>query len=610
MRFLEGHNLAWALTALVPLLLYLFHRKPRRVPVSSLLFFKSLAREHQESAWLRRLKKLLSLLLTLLVIGSAVGALARLVVSPSAGEVRSVIVVIDRSASMGAKDSRGTTRLAEAVSRVRERLAGLPGAVPVILIAFDRQTEIVVPKSFDRRAIERGLDELRVRPMEGDAAPALRLAAQLAAIETPAAVWFASDAEAAATDTPTNVAIQSLAVPLAEARNAGITAFDLRPLPLEFGRFEAFVQLQAVGPEPLETKLEVRLDGTLTAVRELTLKPGAHENLLLPIESGNGRILSLRAITTGDQLAADDEVQVRIPAQRPLRIVWISPQSDPFTQLALTAISHEGELNVFRAGPDAWPVKEPVDVVIFQNWLPQEWPADVPVIAINPPGALGPLTATRLPGHGVPVDSLRSPREHHALLHGVATGRLIVTQTSVLSPGAALEPLWTGPAGPVLAAGEVRGQRVVLMGFMPEQSENLPLSASYPLLLGNAIQWAAQPKAESLGTRCLRPGEAVPARGSTLEWVDAGGKKLTASPLRNGWLALDRTGLWRTDVGESGSCALLSAHETALPAGHGGTAGENGRARWLRGDLAWPLLWLVLAVLLAESWLFHRHAVH
>jgi hypothetical protein len=30
----------------------------------------------------------------------------------------------------------------------------------------------------------------------------------------------------------------------------------------------------------------------------------------------------------------------------------------------------------------------------------------------------------------------------------------------------------------------------------------------------------------------------------------------------------------------------------------------------LRGDLAWPLLWLVLAVLLAESWLFHRHAVH
>ena len=565
MRFLHPSQLAWALTALVPLLLYLFRRKPRKVAVSSLLFFKSLAREHQESAWLRRLKKLLSLLLTLLVIAGAVGALARLVVSPPAGGVRGVVVVVDRSASMGAKDARGTTRLAEAVARVRERLAGLPGAVPVMLIAFDRQTEIVVPKTFDRRAIERGLDELRVRPMEGDAAPALRLAAQLAAIETPAAVWFASDAEAGAGELPERIAIVPLTVPLAVPRNAGITGFDLRRLPLEFGRFEAFVQLQAAGPAPVETKLEVRLDGTLTAVRELTLTPGARENLLLPIEARSGRILSLRAITEGDQLAADDEVQVRIPEVRPLRVVWISPQPDPFTQLALTAISNEGELNVFRAGPEAWPPKEPVDVAIFQNWLPQEWPADVPVIAINPPGALGPLQATRLPGNGVPVENLRAPRERHALLHGVATARLVLTQTSVLAAGGALDALWTGPSGPVLAAGEVRGQRVVMMAFMPEQSENLPLSASYPLLLGNAIQWAAQAKSEQLGVRCLRPGEAVTARGTTLDWVDENGRKLSTTPLRNGWLALDRTGLWKTDAGEAGSAALLSARETSLP---------------------------------------------
>ena len=610
MRFLEGQNLAWALTALVPLLLYLFRRKPRRVPVSSLLFFKSLAREHQESAWLRRLKRLLSLLLTLLVIVGAVGALARLVISPKAGEVRSVIVIVDRSASMGAKDARGTTRLTEAVARVRERLAGLPGAVPVMLIAFDRQTEIVVPRSFDRRAIERGLDDLIVRPMEGDATPALRLAGQLANLDSPAAIWFASDAEASATELPAKVALDSLAVPLAAPRNVGITGFDLRRLPLEFGRFEAFVQLHAAGPGPLETKLEVRLDGTLTAVRELTLTPGKHENLLLPIDASSGRILSLRVITEGDQLAADDEVQARIPETRPLRIVWITPQPDPFTQLALTAISHEGELNVFRAGPEAWPTKETVDVAIFQNWLPEEWPANVPVIAINPPGALGPLTATRLPGNGVPIENLRSPRERHPLLHGVATARLILTQTSVLAPSAALETLWTGAAGPVLAAGEVRGQRVVMMGFMPEQSENLPLSASYPLLLGNAIQWAVQTKNEHLGVRCLHPGEAITTRGTTVEWREGASAKLSKMPLRNGWLALDRMGLWQTDAGEAGSCALLSTRETALPASNGGDARNDGRSPWLRGDLAWPLLWLVLGVLLAESWLFHRHAVH
>lgn len=309
MRFLFPTQLLWALTALVPLGLYLFRRKPRRVPVSSLLFFKSLAREHQESAWLRRLKRLLSRLLTLLVIAGATAALARLVVSPVAGEVRSVVVLIDRSASMGAKDARGETRLAAAVARVRERLAGLPGAVPVMLIAFDRHPEIVVPKTFDRRAIERGLAALRVRPMAGEAVPALGLAAQLAAIETLAAVWVAADSAPALAEVPEKVSVERLAVPLAGPLNVGITGLDLRGLPLEFGRYEAFVQLQAEGGAPVEAKLEVRIDGTLTAVRELTLAPGARENLLLPIQAHSGRVLSLRAIAAGDQLAEDDEVQ-------------------------------------------------------------------------------------------------------------------------------------------------------------------------------------------------------------------------------------------------------------------------------------------------------------
>jgi len=31
---------------------------------------------------------------------------------------------------------------------------------------------------------------------------------------------------------------------------------------------------------------------------------------------------------------------------------------------------------------------------------------------------------------------------------------------------------------------------------------------------------------------------------------------------------------------------------------------------WLSGDLTVPILWLVLGVLIIESWLFHRRAVY
>jgi hypothetical protein len=613
MRFLLPAQLLWALAALVPLVLYLFRRKPRRVPVSSLLFFKSLAREHQESSWLRRLKRLLSLLLTLLVILSAAAALARMVAAPSSGEVRSVVIVLDCSASMAAKDVHGVTRLAAAVAKVRERLDGLPGGVPAMLITFDRQAGIAVPRTYDRRLLERALKTVSPRPVEGDAGPALRLARQVAPLEQPGAIWFVSDAPAPTTTSiPPGVRMNSLTVPLAEPRNAGITAFDLRRLPLENTGFEAFVQLQGTATKPLETKLEVRIDDTLTAVRELTIQPGGHENLLLPVTANEGHVLSLRVVTPGDQLAADDTLQARLPAVRPLKVLWISPAPDAFTQIALTAISHNGDPVVFNGPPDAWPPKEPVDVAIFQKWLPKAWPTNLPVIVIDPPGTLGPVQAVRLKDDGLPVDQLRATRERHPLLYGVATARLALTQTVALTADGPLEPLWTGPAGPVLTAGDAQGQRVVVLGFAPEESENLPLSASYPLLIGNAVQWVSQPLREVIGERTRPTGLPVALHGRTLRWMNANGStEVSSTSLRHGWAILDRVGLWQTDAGDAGGAALLSARETLLP----GASAESPdlasrRASWLRGDLTLPLIWLILAILLVESWLFHRHAVH
>ncbi|HEX8295065.1 MAG TPA: BatA and WFA domain-containing protein [Chthoniobacteraceae bacterium] len=606
MRFLDPSQLLWALTAAVPLLLYLFRRKPRRVAVSSLLFFKSLAREHRESAWLRWLKRILSLLLTLLVIAGAVAGLARLVQSPAADSVKSVVIVLDRSASMAARDERGQTRLEAAREAIRTRLAGLPGAVPVMLLAFDQQAEVAAPKSYDRRLVERALEKLEPRPIAGDPASALRLAEQLAALETPAAIWFVSDAPAAPA-TAEKVRLESIALPLTAPRNIGITAFEIRRVPLEASRCEAFVQVQSAGAT--EAKVEVRIDGSLTAVRELSLAAGGRESLLLPIEANAGKILSVRALAAGDQLADDDEVLARIPEPQLRRVLWISSDPDPFTQLALTAISREGELAVFRAKPDAWPPKEPVDVVIFQKWLPPAWPADLPAIVIDPPASVGPVQAVRLQGAGLPVERIRSARDRHPLLYGVATGRIALTQTSVLAAEGPLEPLWSGPTGPLLVAGETGGQRLIVFGFAPEQSENLPLSASYPMLLGNAIEWVAQPKTESSGARVQRTGELLALRGQNLTWAKTEATPESRLPLRNGWAPLSRLGLWQTDGGEAGSAALLAASETLLPVGAAVSA-SGSRTGWLRGDLTAPLLWMVFAVLLVESWLFHRHAVH
>ncbi len=635
MRFLyPSLFLVWAPLVLVPILLYLFRPRPRTVRTSTLPFFKWLAREHQDSAWLRWLKHLLSLLLSILVILAAAAALAHLVVAPSAESLRTVVILVDRSASMAAKTEKGPSRLDEAVSRIEDRLAGLSAGIGVIVMAYDRRPEVLLSRSMDPRQVHRALAKIAVRPIEGDPAEALRLARRLAALETPASIWHATDA---ADETPTtndearitndeagttdSVAVEHLSVAMEQPVNVGITAFRLRRVPLARARFDAFVQVHCVGSRPVDANLDIEVDGNLVAPRKLTLQPGGREKLLIPLdaEQDTDKVLSLKLSAAGDVLEFDNVVHGRIPPLRPVEVLWIceSPDEspDPFTELALSSLGVDGDLEVLQGPPSAWPPKDAVDVAIFDGWLPEKWPADVPVIGINPPGSLGPVRAVPIRGGGLPLDSLRAPGQGHALLYGVATGRVAVTQTAVVEAGGPLESLWVGPQGPVLLAGEIRGQRVVVMGFSPQHSEQLPFMASYPLLIGNAIYWAAETELESARGMNRRTGQLVELQGKTLTWLDPAHKEAakTTEKLEGRSAELDRIGLWRTEAGESGSAALLSVEETLIPAQQkdAPTARDAQQtARLFRGDLAPVLLWGVLALFVVESWLFHRYIAY
>ena len=635
---------AWAPLVLVPILLYLFRPRPRTVRTSTLPFFKWLAREHQDAAWLKWLKHLLSLLLSILVIAGAAAALARLVVAPPAESLKTVVILVDRSASMSARDPDGQSRLDEAVARARQRLAGLPAGVGVIVMTYDRRPEVLLSRCLDLRQVHRALSSIELRPIAGDAAAALRMARRLAALETPAGIWHLTDAkadsgdrdsEAPATaqpqqretpaaekpnspDGPAGVTVEHLSVALPKPTNVGITAFRLRRRPLERSRFEAFVQIHGTASEPIEAELEMQLDGKLVQLRKLTLQPHQRQKLLTPpidAHPNADRVLTLTVSAPGDVMAIDNVVHARIPRLRPVSVLWISESPDPFTELALSSLGADGDLEVLQGLPKTWPPKEPADVTIFDGWLPEKWPAGGSVIAINPPGSLGPIQAMPLKGAGLPLDTLRAPGQGHPVLYGVATGRIALTQTAVVEADGPLESLLVGSAGPVLLAGEARGQRIVVLPFDPQTSERLPLMYSYPLLVGNAIYWAAENRLESARGMNLETGELIELQGRRLTWQDPDVEESAPAVELTGRAAeLDRIGLWETDADERGSAALLSVTDTLLPAraedAQNTEDANHAAASLFRGDLAPVLLWGVLVLLIVESWLYHRYLAY
>lgn len=635
----------WALALAVPVVLYLVRHKPVRERVTTLLFFKSLAKEHQESAWLRRLKRILSLVLTLLVLTAVVGALSRPIIAPPGDSVKSLVIVVDRSASMAANDEAGNTMLELAIESIERRLSGVPVGTPVSLITYDARPRILLARSYNRRALLRELRLLEARPIPGHSATALRLAERLASVEAPATIWHVSDAPAvyASADGSTrqdtddarnstdaaitealsvdadesDIEIKHLYMSTEQRSNVGLTGFALRRTPMDPSKFEAFVQVHAAGTSATEVELNLFLGQELAGLRKFELEPGERQRVMVPVDASAHRAVKLVVESEDDALHLDNHVSAWIPPLDPLRVLWVAPNPDPFTELSLRVLGDAAVVEVFHTSPDAFPPQEDFDTVIFQGWLPDRWPEETPAIVIDPPHSAGPVRVSKIDRGGVSIEDVRATDPEHPLLYRVATPRIAVMQTVSLQADAAstgLQPLWRGPVGAVLAAGEIGGQRIVVMGFAPERSETLPLTAAYPLLIGNAVYWCTQSQQQQQIGNLQSTGTLIQIESASLNWEAGGSEDVEVNTKADGsWVELDRVGLWSTTTGQKGSAALLDAEETLLGAASTGDyTGDapGGIGGFLSGDLAELLLLIGFCVLLLESYLFHRRSVY
>ena len=613
MRFLSPSCLHLLWLALIPLALYLFRRRATRVPVSTLLFFRALAREHQESAWLRRLKKWVSLALTLWVLILGVLALAKPALKAAADAPGAIVFMIDRSASMAAMDNK-VSRLDEARRLAREYALSLADSVVVSLVAFDSTPEVMLSRSRNHRELLRLLDTLVVSPCEGDSETAFATARRLADLEEPSVIWHVGDEPVNHTEASKGYRFVNVA--LQKGTNVGITGFQLRKAPLARDRYEGFVRVSAAASNDVTVAatLEARINGRLAQLRELELKPGESVPLILPLEGSHGEILEFELKCPGDCMGWDNAVAAPLPDLKPLVVAWVADAPDPFTDLALASLVEAGHLDILKGTPKEWPLKIKPDVYVFENWLPDVWPVDAPVLALIPPRSSGPIQATALP-KAMPYDGVRTVAAEHPVLYRVNSSRLSLTQTSVIDKTRTLEALWMAGEEPVLSAGEANGQRIVVSAFSPSRSEQLALLPAYPLLLGNALYWCAENSDALLDLKSMRTGQLINAPGTT-KWHTWNGKQFTMAEdtAPNSLLELRRIGAYETSNGHAGACALASEKETNLPhrPALADVQKEPGGSLLAFGSLSMPKLLIIciLGVLVLESFLFHRKAVY
>ncbi len=519
--------LAFALTALLPIIVALYFLKLRREEqrVSSTYLWRTLVRDTAANAPWQRLKPNLLLLLQLLILIALIIALARPFTWSDSTASSHLIIVLDTSPSMSATDVK-PSRLAEAVATAQRLMAGLPTSSHATLITAGSQSPNLsistVPVSNFQSLIS-----------TGDFASALTMAAALAAREADSEVAILSDSHVTL---PPNFTLPSRVrfIPIGSGdNNQAIGAFSVQGD--AGGRsLSGFVQVVNYGSSAARRRLSLYADGRLWTARELTLLPNQSQAITLADLPANAR--TLEAQLEGDDLLALDDRAWAVPPSNAAISVRLISAGNRFLETALRLMPNV-ELTVHNPISDTQlptsnlqlPTSN-IQLTIFDSFVPTDTLPSGNLLFIAPPRSTDVFTLTGRIDAPVSAPVVADD----PLLRYVDLRDVLVQDAARVSL-----PAWgravivdSKSGSPLLIVGEDGGRRIALLAFDLRRSD-LPLRVAFPILLANLLDFLAPGSAAGIPSN-VEPGRplsiVVPPQASAVSLRAPDGQQYRITP--------------------------------------------------------------------------------
>jgi hypothetical protein len=506
--------------------LYLLRPRRRRVVVAFAPLWAPGAGERRSERWARKLRRWLSLALQLAIFASLLFAAAdpRRVGVDRAG--RTVVVLIDRSASMSATDEPGT-RLAVARATARALVTGLGPADRALVASF--AADVTVESGFETDAdrLARAVDRVTESGEPADLGRALSFAAstlrgqphpQVALISDGG---FSDDARAQVRwtevgDAPSLAGVDVRFAPVARrARNVAILTFAARRLPGDPTSVESSATLRNFGDAPATVTLEIVAaepdDGARLVDRaRLTLAGGETRRHVVPTVAAGARIEA--RLVEADDLALDNRAYAAVPGVERRRVLRVGAP-DLYLDGALLSLGEA--ITVSGARADAVEATRArwsgYDVVIFDGVAPAPAPTRGHFLYLAPRGPGSPFAVRGTVKDPVIADV----RKGHPLVRQLELADVNIAEATRL----ALEPgdvaVASAFGAPLIVARERAGLRVAALAFDVRRSD-LPMRTAFPLLVANTVGWLAGDDAREVMPALVGATARVPApRGAT-----------------------------------------------------------------------------------------------
>ncbi|QIF03047.1 BatA and WFA domain-containing protein [Roseimicrobium sp. ORNL1] len=305
----------WTLVALAPLAaIYFLKVRPRKKPVTAYFLWQKIFTEKKASALFKRLRDVLSLILMALAFAAVAFALAE---PDFAGDERKdLLIVVDHSASMSAKEGT-STRLEQAKAKAKALITGLNGTQRAAVATFANGTEMRAHPTRHRKSLLDAVDA--IGPTE--------LPSRVEALRSlqPGNEWMKNMRVLLITDGCLDDVARLPQVEILKVgsavTNAGLARADLRAVPGGVERLGLFLLPVSSSKEPVKTDITLtHVDSNrIVKVLPVTLNAGDNPPVTLTLDDApSGRWTA--SIGLDDALAADNTVHLYVPPREPVPV--------------------------------------------------------------------------------------------------------------------------------------------------------------------------------------------------------------------------------------------------------------------------------------------------
>lgn len=464
-----------------PIIVAMYLLKLRREDrvVSSTFLWQRMVRDVEANAPWQKLRYNLLLLLQLLILAMLVLALARPYMDTQGIAGRNLIVIIDRSASMGATDD-APSRLDAAKEQAIELIDQLPDGGHATVIAAGGQMDVPASTTSDRRELRNAINAIALRHGGGsDLAQPLTLASALAAREEQSEIAIVSDGNMTI---PADLKVPATVryFPIGRSGdNVAISALALQP---EAASQTLFAQVINYGPSPASRRMDIFLDGSLFNAYNLDLVPGQEQSIVVEVPA---QVRTAEARLSGtDTLPLDDRAWAvsTLGEEITVRIVGAGNR---FLETALGLLPGVKVTLVTSNTTTFEETSAKVPITILDGVIPPTLPPGN-LLFLAPPRSTAFFSVTG----EIEFPAVRPIPGDEPLLRNVSLSDVSVLKAMRLSPGTWAHTVIDSDGTPLLVVGERQGRRIAVLAFDLHQSD-LPLHVAFPLLLSNLVGYLA-----------------------------------------------------------------------------------------------------------------------